>query len=152
MDFIVDNYLWFIVGGIVVLMIIIGFIAEKTDFGRKPFSQNKKEKSEKNKMIEESNEETPIESDESEEIVTDSMFELPIEDAQTEDAMISETDQIDTDLEKPIEEVLPENTDDEFVPDLDISALSEVEEVNEKNLEVVEDIAADDSEDDVWKF
>lgn len=35
MDFITENYIWFIVGGVVVLMAIIGYIADKTDFGRK---------------------------------------------------------------------------------------------------------------------
>ncbi len=35
MDFITDNYIWFIVGGVVILMAIIGYIADKTDFGRK---------------------------------------------------------------------------------------------------------------------
>lgn len=35
MNFITDNYVWFIVGGIVLVMALIGYIAEKTDFGRK---------------------------------------------------------------------------------------------------------------------
>ena len=35
MDFIVDNYIWFIVIGVVILMAVIGYIADKTDFGRK---------------------------------------------------------------------------------------------------------------------
>ena len=35
MDFIVDNYVWFIVGGVIILMAVIGYIADKTDFGRK---------------------------------------------------------------------------------------------------------------------
>ena len=48
MDFIVQNYVWFIVGGIIILMAIIGYIADKTDFGRnfkteKPKKQKPKE-------------------------------------------------------------------------------------------------------------
>ena len=35
MDFIVENYVWFIVGGVIILMAVIGYIADKTDFGRK---------------------------------------------------------------------------------------------------------------------
>lgn len=151
MDFIVDNYLWFIVGGTVVLMIIIGFIAEKTDFGRKPFNQNKKEKRAKNKKVEDSDDEISVENNE-EEAVVDSEFGLPIEDAQIEDTLVVETDEVENDLEAPIEEVLPENTDDQLMPDLDVPELSEVEEATENDLEVVEDIVADDSEDDVWKF
>ena len=35
MEFIMDNYIWFIVGGIVILMAVIGYFADKSDFGRK---------------------------------------------------------------------------------------------------------------------
>ena len=41
LNFFGENYIWFIVGGIVLLMTIIGYIAEKTHFGKKP-SQTKK--------------------------------------------------------------------------------------------------------------
>lgn len=43
MDFIVENYVWFIVGGIVILMAIIGYFADKTDFGRRSFEHKVKE-------------------------------------------------------------------------------------------------------------
>lgn len=33
-EFITDNYIWFIVGGVILLMALIGYIAEKTNFGR----------------------------------------------------------------------------------------------------------------------
>ncbi len=42
MAFIVENYLWFVIGLIVILMAVVGFVAEKTDFGRKPFSKKGK--------------------------------------------------------------------------------------------------------------
>lgn len=35
MEFIRDNYIWFIVGGVILIMAVIGYIADKTDFGRK---------------------------------------------------------------------------------------------------------------------
>ena len=52
MDFIVDNYIWFIVIGVVILMAVIGYIADKTDFGRRgkngyAVEQPKKEKKKK---------------------------------------------------------------------------------------------------------
>ena len=47
MDFVVDNYLWFIIGGIVVLMIIIGYFAEKTNFGKQPLCKKKSDNVEK---------------------------------------------------------------------------------------------------------
>lgn len=37
MEFIVDNIVWFIVGGVVILMTIIGYLAEKTDFASKKY-------------------------------------------------------------------------------------------------------------------
>lgn len=46
-DFFVDNWLWFLVGGIVLLMTLIGYIAEKTDFGRKEVEKKVKPKKEK---------------------------------------------------------------------------------------------------------
>ena len=44
MDFIANNYVWIIVVGIIILMAVIGYFADKTDFGRKV----KTEKTEKN--------------------------------------------------------------------------------------------------------
>ena len=35
MEFIVENYVWFIIGGITILMAVVGYIADITDFGRK---------------------------------------------------------------------------------------------------------------------
>lgn len=35
MDFIIENYVWFTIIGVFLVMALIGFIAEKTDFGRK---------------------------------------------------------------------------------------------------------------------
>lgn len=54
LDFIADNYVWFIAGGVILLMTIIGYIAEKTDFGKKKNGKTdadkpKKEKKKKNK-------------------------------------------------------------------------------------------------------
>lgn len=43
-DFVIENYIWFIVGGLAVLMIIIGYFAEKTQFGKKPTEKHSKEK------------------------------------------------------------------------------------------------------------
>ena len=59
MDFMTENYIWFTVGGVVIIMALIGFVAEKTDFGRKN-RQDKKEKVSK-KEVKEENIETIIE-------------------------------------------------------------------------------------------
>ena len=70
MDFIVDNYVWAIVIVVVVLMAIVGYIADKTDFGRKEFEKKmvsdkpkkveKPKKEKKNKKKKEVVEELPV--------------------------------------------------------------------------------------------
>lgn len=55
-DFIVENYLWFIIGGVVLLMALIGYIAEKTNFGRGN-GEGTKEKTKKEKVKKDKNEE-----------------------------------------------------------------------------------------------
>lgn len=43
MEFIIDNLVWFIAGGVVILMTFIGYFAEKTDFGKKLETENDEE-------------------------------------------------------------------------------------------------------------
>lgn len=61
MDFIVQNYVWFIVGGVIILMAVIGYIADKTDFGRKGKEENKIEKPKKEKKAKEKKEKIKVE-------------------------------------------------------------------------------------------
>ena len=49
MEFFVENWLWFLVGAIVIIMTLIGYIAEKTDFGRQDIPKHEKSKKEKKK-------------------------------------------------------------------------------------------------------
>ncbi len=44
MEILTDNYIWIIVIVVVILMTIIGYIAEKTNFGKKEFSKKKNNK------------------------------------------------------------------------------------------------------------
>lgn len=48
MGFIAQNYVWFIVGGVVILMAVIGYIAEKTDYATKKFGEKDVKKKEEN--------------------------------------------------------------------------------------------------------
>lgn len=54
MEFFVKNWFWFLVGGVIILMTLIGYIAEKTDFGRKDIPKTAKKpkinKEEKKKL------------------------------------------------------------------------------------------------------
>ena len=38
MEILAENYIWFIIGVAIILMTIIGYIADKTNFGKKEFS------------------------------------------------------------------------------------------------------------------
>ena len=51
MEFVMNNIMWFIFAGIILLMTMIGYYAEKTDFGRNVDDDNKKPKKEKNRRI-----------------------------------------------------------------------------------------------------
>ena len=51
MDFIIENYVWFIVAFVVIVMAIIGYFADKTDFGRKIEKKEKKQNNKKNEKI-----------------------------------------------------------------------------------------------------
>lgn len=50
MEFIMENYIWFIIGGIVILMTIIGYIADKTNFTKREENKEKVKHSKKNKV------------------------------------------------------------------------------------------------------
>lgn len=47
MEFVVDNLVWFIVGGVVILMTIVGYMAEKTDFAGKKYREKVGQEKEK---------------------------------------------------------------------------------------------------------
>ena len=51
MDFIIENYVWFIVAFVVIVMAIIGYFADKTDFGSKIEKKEKKQNNKKNEKI-----------------------------------------------------------------------------------------------------
>ena len=46
-EFVTENYVWVIVAGIVILMAVVGYIADKTDFGRNKFESEPEEEKEK---------------------------------------------------------------------------------------------------------
>lgn len=154
MDFIVDNYFWFIIGGIVVLMIIIGFIAEKTDFGRKPFREKKVENKESKVTSEQPaeigvNAEEPVvisEADGSSEI----MMEDGLEDIELPENVVEEGN---VEVDEQTEEDNQETKIEEPMVDLDIPEIANTdEEVAPETSDIVEEVLTDDSEDDVWKF
>lgn len=85
MEFFVENWLWFLVASIVILMTLIGYIAEKTDFGRKDVPKKEKPKKEKKEKKEpKANQEltevlqTEIKPEVQMTLATDSILEEPV--------------------------------------------------------------------------
>jgi len=123
MEFYVDNWPWFLGGAIIILMALIGYIAEKTDFGRKDMiRQEKVKKQPKENKKEKQDEKT-------EEVVE-------IEEPRAEVQMALATD---TFLENPIEEDLnaPFGDEDTNQEHLDIITEQPVEELDELNFEEI---------------
>ena len=57
MTFMEENYIVLILVGVIILMTIIGYIADKTDFGKKDKKKDKKENKKQNEVVEDVNEE-----------------------------------------------------------------------------------------------
>lgn len=170
MNFVTENYLWFIVGGIVILMIIIGYFAEKTNFGRKSLSQ-KNENTEPTQVSEPVvSTQEPVQIDEP--MVNDEMKleEKGINDilgqnANNEGDILNIPNEMENSLDEVVEPVqIDEPTVSESpvvgFPDEDLTVPLEdnsIKEVQNETPEITEipDVLDDseaDNEDDVWKF
>lgn len=127
MEFFVKNWFWFLVGGVIILMTLIGYIAEKTDFGRKDIPKTAK-KQKTNKKEKKELKTNPQ--------LTDT---LELEESKPEVQMSLATDSI---LTEPVDENL-ENDNIETLEDLNVpfgdvnfeEPIGEAEEVTE-NLNV----------------
>lgn len=157
MEFVMENYLWIAIGGIALLMIIIGYFAEKTDFGRKPLrnKENKKvELTEEESLsnIEEETEglveedavieedlNTPLTADEfqmPEDVVEESNETLIPDIEETE--LVEEDAVVEEDLNAPFGDLQVDNKGEEIPEDV--------------NTPIEEQVEDDSAEDDVWKF
>lgn len=150
MDFIIDNYLWFVIGGVALLMIIIGYFAEKTDFGKKPLSEKKPKEKVKEAPVEttetvEEEPETNVEPQGIDEMMGETVEEgltVPLDEGLMEIPAVEEGHEELTEMNLPEEDL--------NVPFGDVEV--NVEEPATMDIpEVVED-EADSDEDDVWKF
>lgn len=135
MDFIIDNYIWFIVGALVIIMAVIGYFADKTNFGRKEIQKRvkkveekpkKEKKAKKNKKDKKAVDNTPVAE----------VDETPVE--------IPDPDFVGVDLYAPVSDNSSAVNEDLYAP-LENSAASEpvetIEDLYEKN-EPQEDLYA----------
>lgn len=161
MEFVMNNYLWFLIGGIVLLMIIIGYFAEKTNFGKIPLNNKKKQVEPKEEM-------EPVEQETKDEIKLD---EIGIADALAPEENLNVSEKVEEpivennmpeeDLNVPFGDVNVEETkempaisepEEELSTSLDTPNVEEVSTVSEISETTEDSSITDESEDDVWKF
>lgn len=129
LNIITDNYLWFIIAGVVLLLITIGYYAEKTGFGKFKLSDNKTDQDLNNNELDINKlEQVPI------------METIDVEEPLIiEEPIISEPT-VSTSLQVPINEITLNN--DNSVPEVGAD-LSKNEGQN---------VVTDVNNEDVWKF
>lgn len=163
MDFIVDNYIWFIVAGIIILMAVIGYIADKTDFGRKGKDEDTKEKKvekpKKEKKVKEKKEKIKVEAKGINELTQEVAENNKVDVQQSNDLNVVEpvqnvqvnNENIDQSLFAPltdnVNEVIPQNN--EVVENTELKNVEPAKlenPIQENNNQTVAE------EEDIWKF
>lgn len=147
MDFVFDNYLWFVVGAIVLLMIVIGYFAEKTNFGKEPL-KSKKEKKEATNIEQPSEEKVDIVEEATENINADEMTTIPEEISEPLKEEVSDFNIPEEDLNVPFGDQNVETQVEVLPVDESVNDVPEVPDVPE----ISDNGISDESEDDVWKF
>ena len=166
MEFIMDNYIWFIVGGIVILMAVIGYFADKSDFGRKKNNEEVVEKPKKEKKVKNKEEKpTKIEVD-AKGIgeLSQSVIENNLKEESNTDSIKENNENIDQALFAPLENSSQEakgqndnsNGIDEVIENHqnDPNAVANLTPIERTTLQVTNDCnnQTNSDEDDIWKF
>lgn len=166
MEFIMDNYIWFIVGGIVILMAVIGYFADKSDFGRKKNNEEVVEKPKKEKKVKNKEEKpTKIEVD-AKGIgeLSQSVIENNLKEESNTDSIKENNENIDQALFAPLEnssqEAKGQNDNSNGIEEVienhedDPKAVADLTPIEPTTLEVTNDSnnQTNSDEDDIWKF
>lgn len=163
MDFIVDNYIWFIVAGIIILMAVIGYIADKTDFGRKGKDEDTKEKKvekpKKEKKVKEKKEKIKVEAKGINELTQEVAENNKVDVQESADLNVVEpvqnvqvnNENIDQSLFAPltdnVNEVIPQNNEVVENDELKNVEPAQLENpIQENNNQTVAE------DEDIWKF
>ena len=163
MDFIVDNYVWFIVVGIIILMAVIGYIADKTDFGRKGKDEDTKEKKvekpKKEKKVKEKKEKIKVEAKGINELTQEVAENNKVDVQESNDLNVVEpvqnvqvnNENIDQSLFAPltdnVNEVIPQNN--ESVENIELKNVEPAKLENPIQENNNQTVAEDE---DIWKF
>ena len=153
MEFLSEYYLWFIIGGIILVMAVIGYIADKTDFGRKNkiSEENSKLKDEQennnsiteapNAVVEEVSPQEQTVSDVVEPIESINSISNEIDVPMIEDSVIDEIKVEEQPIDEKIESVqLGEDLENIKVEENDIEqpAINDINDISINNEEKVE--------------
>lgn len=163
MDFIVDNYVWFIVIGIIILMAVVGYIADKTDFGRKGKEEGTKEKKvekpKKEKKVKEKKEKIKVEAKGINELTQKVAENNKVDVQESADLNVVEpvqnvqvnNENIDQSLFAPltdnVNEVIPQNN--ESVENIELKNVEPAKLENPIQENNNQTVAEDE---DIWKF
>ena len=163
MDFIMDNYVWFIVVGIIILMAVIGYIADKTDFGRKGKDEDTKEKKvekpKKEKKVKEKKEKIKVEAKGINELTQEVAENNKVDVQESADLNVVEpvqnvqvnNENIDQSLFAPltdnVNEVIPQNN--ESVENIELKNVEPAKLENPIQENNNQTVAEDE---DIWKF
>lgn len=163
MDFIVENYVWFIVIGIIILMAVIGYIADKTDFGRKGKEEDTKEKKvekpKKEKKVKEKKEKIKVEAKGINELTQEVAENNKVDVQESADLNVVEpvqnvqvnNENIDQSLFAPltdnVNEVIPQNN--EAVENTELKNVEPAKLENPIQENNNQTVAEDE---DIWKF
>ncbi len=150
MEFIINNYMWIGVSGVIILMALVGFIAEKTNFIKKSKEDKKEKKANKalNKKEKKNKKNKDVEKEElTTEVVNESV--VPIIEEPTNLASIESivnediNNVVETAVETPIEDVANSFNNDNnsiFPQDVDSSIMANIETNNDFQVDKVEEI------------
>lgn len=144
MEFLSEYYLWFVIGGIILVMALIGYIADKTDFGRKDITP--KQTKNKNKTKEQNVQEISKDQDEEKiSIEEPTISTQPIDIVPDVTLPMEESNELATDISDIDPFVMPEVVE-EIQTDNNIQAVTEPsdgEMQNDVDIEIKE--VTDDS-------
>lgn len=129
MEFITNNYVWFIVGVVILLMTLVGYVAERTDFGHRKVDEIVDKKKKKQERIKKDKEKLKNSSLKLNDVVYEngkaeekketnpiddwaSPFDNPVQENTTGGLS---NDTVTEDLTVPLEEVKEENQEDSFM-------------------------------------
>ena len=166
LEYIMLNYTWFLGGAIIILLAIIGYYAEKTNFGQAKEIERKKESLELNEF---NDEETIEESDEENQMIDQNIEEMQPEELEQQEVQeeVNEPEVVDVNFEEEFEkfdkefnEILPEKEiiNDDLLDEIDNLSLDKTQKIQLTDIPDLDDVELpkiknlESVDEDIWKF